>query len=141
MVLHDFAINICRILCILSHDLVHSDATTENWENQGRWTVPKKVVEKPSDGGQKSSQKIGTPYQMEDNKNPKGAARSAGPLGVAPKAPPCCLPFAEDFICFGLTSGAHPEAFPPFLWGLSTFLGSPILACELVFLIVVALSV
>ena len=41
----------------------------------------KKKVEKPQDGRQKSSQNIGNPYQMEDNKNPKGAARSAAPLG------------------------------------------------------------
>ena len=41
----------------------------------------KKRVEKPQDGHQKSSQNIGNPYQMEDNKNPKGAARSAAPLG------------------------------------------------------------
>ena len=47
------------------------------WENQGRWTVPKKKkVEKPQDGRQKSGQNIGNPYQMEDNKNPKGAALS-----------------------------------------------------------------
>ena len=45
---------------------------------------------------------------MEDNKNPKGAA---------PKAPPCCLPFGKDFLCFGLISGAHPEAFPPSFFG------------------------
>ena len=45
---------------------------------------------------------------MEDNKNPKGAAREAHrPLGAAPKAPPCCLPFGKDFLCFGLTSEAH----------------------------------
>ena len=59
---------------------------------------PKKNVEKPQDGRQKSSRNIGNPYQMEDNKNPKGAA---------PKAPPCCLPFGKDFLCFGLTSEAH----------------------------------
>ena len=41
----------------------------------------KKKVEKPQDGRQKSGQNIGNPYQMEDNKNPKGAARSAAPLG------------------------------------------------------------
>ena len=41
----------------------------------------KKKVEKPQDWRQKSGQNIGNPYQMEDNKNPKGAARSAAPLG------------------------------------------------------------
>ena len=76
---------------------------------QGRWTVPKKKkAEKPQDGRQKSGQNIGNPYQMEDNKNPKGAA---------PEAPPCCLPFGKDFLFFGLTSGAHPEAFPPSFFG------------------------
>ena len=50
----------------------------------------KKKVEKPQDGRQKSGQNIGNPYQMEDNKNPKGAA---------PKAPPCCLPFGV-FVSF-----------------------------------------
>ena len=67
----------------------------------------KKKVEKPQDGHQKSCQNIGNPYQMEDNKSPKGAA---------PKAPPCCLPFGNDFLCLGLIFGAHPEAFPPFFW-------------------------
>ena len=47
------------------------------WEDQGMWTVPKKRVEKPQDGRQKSSQDIGSPYQMEDNK----AALRAAPLG------------------------------------------------------------
>ena len=54
----------------------------------------KKKVEKPQDGCQKSGQNIENPYQMEDNKNPKGAA---------PKAPPCCLPFGKDFLCFAPT--------------------------------------
>ena len=65
----------------------------------------KEKVEKPQDGRQKSDQNIVNPYQMEDNKNPKGAAL---------KAPPCCLPFGKDFLCFGLISGAHPEAFRHF---------------------------
>ena len=65
---------------------------------------------------------------MDDNKNPKGAARSAAPLGAAPKAPPCCLPFGEDFLCLGLISGAHPEAFPPsFFWDCPPSLVFPIL--------------
>ena len=42
---------------------------------------PKKNVEKPQDGRQKSGQNIGNPYQMEDTKTPKGAARSAAHLG------------------------------------------------------------
>ena len=41
----------------------------------------KKKVEKPQDGRQKSGPNIGNPYQMEDNKNPKGAAFRAAPLG------------------------------------------------------------
>ena len=65
----------------------------------------KKKVEKPQDGHQKSCQNIGNPYQMEDNK-------------AAPSAPPplgsCCLPFGKDFLCLGLISCAHPEAFPLF---------------------------
>ena len=68
---------------------------------------PKKKVEKPQDGRQESGQYIENPYQMEDNK-------------AAPSAPPpwgsCCLPFGKDFLCFGLISGAHPEAFPHFFW-------------------------
>ena len=36
---------------------------------------PKTIVEKLQDGRQKSSQSIENPYQTEDNKNPKGAAR------------------------------------------------------------------
>ena len=69
----------------------------------------KEVVEKPQDGLQKSSRNIENPYQMEDNKNPKGAAREARrPLGAAPKAPPCCLPFGKDFLCFRCISGAEP---------------------------------
>ena len=45
---------------------------------------------------------------MEDNKNPKGAA---------PKAPPCCLPFGKDFLCFGLISGAHLRLFHLLFFG------------------------
>ena len=67
----------------------------------------KKKVEKPQDGRQKSGQNIGNPYQMEDNKNPKGGGAKCRPLGAAPKAPPCCLPFGKDFLCFGLISGAR----------------------------------
>ena len=52
-------------------------------------------------------QNIGNPYQMEDDKNPKGGGAKRRPLGAAPKAAPCCLPFGKDFLCFGLTSGAH----------------------------------
>ena len=48
---------------------------------------------------------------------PQGGGAKRSPLGAAPKAPPCCLPFGKDFLCFGLISGAHPEAFPPsFFW-------------------------
>ena len=58
----------------------------------------------------------------DSNKNPKGAA---------PKAPPCCLPFGKDFLCFGLISGAHPEAFPPsFFWDCPPSLVLPILGAE-----------
>ena len=45
----------------------------------------KKKVEKLQDGRQKSSQNIGNPYQMEDNKaapNPKGGAGGGPPGGV-----------------------------------------------------------
>ena len=47
----------------------------------------KKKVEKPQDGRQKSSQNIGNPYQMEDNKAapsapPQGGGASRRPLGV-----------------------------------------------------------
>ena len=39
---------------------------------------------------------------------PKGAAREARrPLGAAPKAPPCCLPFGKDFLCFCIIFGAR----------------------------------
>ena len=43
--------------------------------------LSKKKMEKPKDGRQKSNQNIGNTYQMEDNKNPKEAARSAATLG------------------------------------------------------------
>ena len=48
---------------------------------------PKRNVEKPQDGRQKSSQNIGNPYQMEDNKAapsapPQGGGASRRPLGV-----------------------------------------------------------
>ena len=79
----------------------------------------KKKVEKPQDGSQKSGQNIRNPYQMEDNKNPKGAA---------PKAPLCCLPLGKDFLCFGLISGAHPEAFPHFFWDCPPPLVFPLVA-------------
>ena len=48
----------------------HYGKTQEGGQSQ-------KNVEKPQDGRQKSGQNIRNPYQMEDNKNPKGAARSA----------------------------------------------------------------
>ena len=38
---------------------------------------------------------------------PQGGGAKCRPLGAAPKAPPCCLPFGKDFRCFGLTSEAH----------------------------------
>ena len=86
------------------------------WENQGRWTVPKKKVEKPQDGRHKSGQNIGNPYQMEDNK-------------AAPSAPPpwvfCCLPFGKDFLGLALISGAYPEAFPHFFWDCPPSLAFP----------------
>ena len=48
---------------------------------------------------------------------PQGGGAKRRPLGAAPKAPPCCLPFGKDFPCFRLISGAYPEAFPPsFFW-------------------------
>ena len=40
----------------------------------------KKLFREP-ERAQKIAQNIGNPYQMGDNKNPKGAARSAAPLG------------------------------------------------------------
>ena len=40
---------------------------------------PKKNAEKPQDGRQKSGQNIGNPYQMEDNKNPKGGGAKRRP--------------------------------------------------------------
>ena len=80
----------------------------------------KKKLEKPQDGRQKSSQNIGNPYQMEDDK-------------AAPSAPPpwgsCCLPFGKDFLCLGLISGAHAEAFPPSLfWDCPPSLALPCLS-------------
>ena len=58
----------------------------------------KKMVEKPQDGRQKSSQNIGNPYQMEDN---KAAPSATPPWGFLLSA------FGKDFLCFGLTSEAH----------------------------------
>ena len=49
-------------------------------------------------------------------RTPRGRLE-APPPWVAPKAPPCCLQFGKDFLCFGLISGAHPEAFPPSFFG------------------------
>ena len=48
---------------------------------------PRKNVEKPQDGRQKSSQNIGNPCQMEDNKvapssPPQGGGASRRPLGL-----------------------------------------------------------
>ena len=51
---------------------------------------------------------------MEDNKNPKGGgAKRAAPFGAAPKAPPCCLPFGKDFLCFWCISGALVDLHGP----------------------------
>ena len=57
------------------------------------------------------------------NGRQQGGAFGAAPRGRRFALPPwvfCCLPFGKDFLCFGLISGAHPEAFPP-----SFFLDSP----------------
>ena len=54
-----------------------------------------------------------TSLPNEENKKPQGGGAKRRLLGAAPKAPPCCFPFGKDFLCFGLISGAHPEAFPP----------------------------
>ena len=37
---------------------------------------------------------------------PQGGGAKRRPLGAAPKAPPCCLPFGKDFLCFWCISGA-----------------------------------
>ena len=50
--------------------------------------------------------------------------QQGGAFGAAPRrrrfAPPpwgsCRFPFGKDFLCLGLISGAHPEAFPLFFW-------------------------
>ena len=54
------------------------------------------------------------------NGRQQGGAFGAAPRGQRFAPPPwgsCCLPFGKDFLCLGLISGAHPEAFPPsFFW-------------------------
>ena len=50
---------------------------------------------------------------------PQGGGAKRRPLEAAPKAPPCCLPFVKDFLCFCYISGAHSGSilvFPPFFW-------------------------
>ena len=87
------------------------------WENQGRWTVPKKEGGKASVWAPKIKPKHRKSLPNGRQREPQGGGAKRRPLGAAPKAPPCCLPFGKDFLCFGLTSGAHPDAFPPsFFW-------------------------
>ena len=64
-----------------------------------------KIEKSTQNGLRKSGQNIGNPYQIEDNKTQGGGAKRR-PLGAAPKAPPCCLPFGKDFLCFWCISGA-----------------------------------
>ena len=48
------------------------------------------------------------------NGRQQGGAIGAAPKGRRFASPPIgVLPFGKDFRCFGLISGAHPEAFPP----------------------------
>ena len=90
-------------------------------EEGGKALPIEKKVEKPTatqNGLRKSCQNIGNPYQMEDNKT-QGDGAKRRPLGVPPKAAPCCLAFGKDFLCFGIVSGAHSGsmlAFPQFLF-------------------------
>ena len=71
-----------------------------------------------------------TPKHMKSlpNGRQQGGAFGAAPRGRRFAPPPwgsCCLACGKDFQCFSLISGAHPEAFPPSFFGLSTFLGFP----------------
>ena len=50
---------------------------------------------------------------MEDNKTQGGGAKRR-PFGAAPKAPPCCLPFGKDFLCFASFLGPILGRFPEF---------------------------
>ena len=52
---------------------------------------------------------------------PQGGGAKRRPLGVL------VVYHLVSISCFGMISGAHPEAFPHFLLGLSTFLGFPTL--------------
>ena len=51
---------------------------------------------------------------------PQGGGAKRRPLGAAPKAPPCCLRFGKDFLCFGIISGAHSGSILAKLFGYST---------------------
>ena len=82
------------------------------WENQGRWTVQKK------EGGKASG--WAPEIKPKHRKSLLNGRQQGGAFGAAPRgrrfAPPpwgsCRLEFGKDFLCFGLISGAHPEAFP-----------------------------
>ena len=65
----------------VEYPLLFCDLNLLNGRTKEGGQSQKKKVEKLQDGRQKSGQNIGNPYQMEDNKNPKGVARSAAPLG------------------------------------------------------------
>ena len=83
-----------------------------SWKNQGRWTVLKKEGGKASGWAPEITPKHrkSLPHGRQ-----QGSAKGAAPRGRRFAPPPwgsCCLPFGKDFLCFGLISGAHPEAFP-----------------------------
>ena len=75
--------------------------------------------------GEKIEPEKAAEMMLKHRKSLPNTRQQGGPFGATPRgrrfAPPpwgsCCLPFGKDFLCFGLISGAHPEAFPPsFFW-------------------------
>ena len=62
----------------------------------------KKNVEKPQGWAPEIRPKHKKSLPNGRQQEPQGGDAKRRPLGAAPKAPPCCLPFGKDFSMFGL---------------------------------------
>ena len=65
--------------------------------------------------------------EIQKQQTQRGGAKRR-PFGAAPKAPPCCLPFGKDFLCFWCISGPCWTSTGPagiLILNFRVFLGVP----------------